>query len=138
MNKIKVKNSGIIRLKVFKDYPDGDLFIAEARREIPFDIKRIYFINNFKDSLVVRGRHAHKKLKQVIVCLSGSFDLLLDDGRIRQILKMNNPRVGVLLGNYLWHEMDNFSGDWVILVLAGDYYKESDYIRDYNEFKKRL
>ncbi|MBI2064483.1 MAG: FdtA/QdtA family cupin domain-containing protein [Candidatus Yanofskybacteria bacterium] len=137
MNKIKVKNSGTIKLKMFKDYPDGDLFIAEARREIPFDIKRIYFINNFKDSSAVRGRHAHKKLRQVIICLGGSFDLLLDDGRRRQILKMNDPSIGVLLGNYLWHEMDNFSGDCVILVLAGDHYKESDYIRDYNEFKKR-
>ena len=137
MNKIKVKNSGIIKFKVFKDYPDGDLFIAEARREIPFDVKRIYFINNFKDGSVVRGRHAHKKLKQVIICLSGSFDLLLDDGHKRQILKMDNPGIGVLLGNYLWHEMNNLSDDCVILVLAGDYYRESDYIRDYDKFIER-
>ncbi|MFA5109386.1 MAG: FdtA/QdtA family cupin domain-containing protein [Patescibacteria group bacterium] len=136
--RIKVKNSGIFPLQFHNDSPDGNLIIAEAQKNIPFKIKRVYFINHLFNKIAQRGRHAHKKLEQIILCLNGSFRLELDDGRNRQKILMNNPYYGVRLGSRLWHRMSGFSPDCVIMVLASDYYKESDYIRDYEEFKKYL
>jgi hypothetical protein len=136
--KIKVKNSGIVKLKFFKDFPDGNLFIAEARKNIPFKIKRVYFINGFANEKAVRGKHAHKKLNQAIFCLNGSFDLSLDDGKRKQKIRLKDPSVGIILKPMLWHTMSGFSKDCVILVLADEWYKESDYIRDYQKFKKML
>jgi hypothetical protein len=136
--KIKVKNSGIVKLKFFKDFPDGNLFIAEARKNIPFKIKRVYFINGFTNEKAVRGKHAHKKLNQAIFCLNGSFDLSLDDGKRKQKIRLKDPSVGIILKPMLWHTMSGFSKDCVILVLADEWYKESDYIRDYQKFKKML
>ena len=124
----------IVTLGYVEDYPDGNLYIGEALRNIPFKIKRLFLINGFDNANAVRGKHAHKKLKQVIFCVNGSFTLHLDDGKKKQKIKMDNPRTGIILGELLWHEMNNFSKDCVILVLASDYYKESDYIRDYREF----
>jgi hypothetical protein len=136
--KIRVKNSGIVKLKFFEDFPDGNLFIAEARKNIPFKIKRVYFINGFANKKAVRGKHAHKKLNQVIFCLNGSFDLNLDDGKRKQKIRLKDPSVGIILKPMLWHTMSGFSKDCVILVLADEWYKESDYIRDYQKFKKML
>ncbi len=124
----------IVTLRYVKDYPDGNLYIGEALRNIPFEVKRFFLIREFDNANALRGKHAHKKLKQVIFCVNGSFTLHLDDGKRKQKIKMDNPRVGVVLGELLWHEMDNFSKDCVILVVASDYYKESDYIRDYKKF----
>lgn len=134
--KIKVKNSGIINLQFYDDFPDGNLVIGEAMRSVPFPIKRIYFINNLYNKKAHRGLHAHKKLKQIIFCVNGSFLLSLDDGKIKQDVKMDSPYFGVQLGPLLWHTMSGFSADCVILVLAADYYKENDYIRNYDDFKK--
>lgn len=134
MKKIKVKNSGIIQLQHFNDFPDGNLVIGEAEKNIPFRIKRFYFINDLFNKKSVRGKHAHKKLQQYIFCLSGKFILGLDDGTRKQEITMDSPYVGVKLGPMLWHTMKNFSNDCVILVIANDYYDEKDYIRDYTEF----
>lgn len=138
IKKIKVKNSGTIKLHFFDDFPDGNLVIGEAEKNIPFKIKRIYFINNLFNKKSQRGLHAHKKLEQIIFCVNGHFTLQLDDGKIKQNILMNDPYYGVRLGPLLWHHMTKFSSDCVILVLASDYFKESDYIRDYGEFKKLL
>lgn len=132
--KIRVRNSGTVALRYVKDYPDGNLFIGEALRNIPFKIKRFFLIREFENAGALRGKHAHKRLKQVIFCVNGSFSLHLDDGKRKQKIKMDNPSIGVVLGELLWHEMDKFSKDCVILVVADDYYKESDYIRNYEEF----
>lgn len=132
--KIKVKNSGIFKCQFFNDFPDGNLVIAEAKRNIPFDIKRVYFINNLFNKRSVRGKHAHKKLEQIIFCVNGSFIIHLDDGKNKQNVKLDDPYTGIRLGPRLWHEMTNFSSDCVILVLASDYFKEDDYIRHYGEF----
>lgn len=132
--KIRVRNSGIVTLKYFEDPPDGNLYIGEILRHIPFKVKRFFFVNKLGNPNAIRGKHAHKKLTQVIFCVNGSFVLHLDDGKRKQRIKINNPRQGVILGRLLWHEMDEFSKDCVILVIASDYYKESDYIRDYEEF----
>jgi len=132
--KLRVRHSGLVPIKFFKDLPDGNLFIAESRRQIPFDIKRLYFINTLANPKAVRGKHAHKKLDQVIFCVSGSFLLHLDDGRTKQRIRLNNPALGIRLGPLLWHTMTSFSYDCVICVLASAWYDESDYYRDYAEF----
>lgn len=132
--KLRVRNSGLVALKFFKDLPDGNLFIAEAGRQVPFEIKRIYFINTLANPKAVRGRHAHHRLEQAIFCLSGSFALQLDDGRTKQRILMNDPACGIRLGPMLWHTMSSFSYDCVILVLASDHFDEADYLRDYDHF----
>ena len=137
-SKIKVVNSGIIKLQHFGDHPDGVLTIGESNKSVPFDIKRIYYINKLGNQEAVRGKHAHKKLEQIIFCINGSFKLKLDDGRKKQALTLKNPYFGVRIGPMLWHEMTDFSKDCVILVLADDYYKENDYIRNYQDFLKRI
>lgn len=135
MMKIKVKNSGIIKLQTIRDKDgDGDMFIAEATKNIPFKIKRVFFINSPKRRKSVRGNHAHKKFKQVIFCVNGSFFLNLDDGFIRQSILMDDPSVGVILGSKLWHTMTDLSRNCNILVLADDFYHEDDYLRNYSEF----
>jgi dTDP-4-dehydrorhamnose 3,5-epimerase-like enzyme len=138
IKKIKVKNSGIIKLQFFNDFPDGNLVIGESKRSVPFDIKRIYYINNLFNKKAIRGHHAHKKLEQIIFCINGSFVLNLDDGKTKQKITLSDPYYGVRLGPLLWHTMEKFSPDCVILVLADDYYKESDYLRNYDEFIKYL
>jgi len=135
---IKVKNSGVINLQFYDDFPDGNLVIGEALKSIPFIIKRFYYINNLFNKKAIRGYHAHKKLDQIIFCINGSFVLNLDDGVSKQKILLNNPYYGIRLGSLLWHTMEKFSSDCVILVLANDYYKESDYLRNYDEFIKYL
>lgn len=139
MNKtlqLRVKNSGLLALKFFKDLPDGNLFIAEAREQVPFDIKRVYFINTLANPKAVRGKHAHRKLQQAIFCINGAFSLHLDDGEQKQRVVLNDPARGILLGPLLWHTMSSFSYDCVILVLASAPFEEADYIRTYEEFKE--
>ncbi|MEA2112494.1 MAG: FdtA/QdtA family cupin domain-containing protein [Patescibacteria group bacterium] len=134
--KIKVRHSRIIKLQSYNDFPDGNLVIAESKKNIPFEIKRVYFINNLFNNEAIRGKHAHKKLKQVIFCINGHFTLHLDDGKNKQKITLNDPSCGIYLGSKLWHTMNNFSSDCVILVLAEDYYDEKDYIRNYDNFLK--
>ncbi len=136
MQELIVKNSGYIELKKIKDDSDGNLVIAEANKDIPFDIKRVYYINNLENCISVRGKHAHKTLNQVIFCINGSFTLKLDDGIVKQSILMNKDNLGVILGQYLWHEMLDFSSGCVLLVFASDFYNEADYIRDYDVFLK--
>lgn len=136
--KLKVKNSGVIKMQFFNDFPDGNLVIGEGSKNIPFNIKRIYYINSLFNKAAIRGKHAHKKTEQIIFCVNGSFTLDLDDGKNKQSIVMNDPYWGILLGAKLWHTMRKFSSDCVILVLANDYYKKADYIRDYDEFIKYL
>lgn len=136
VKKIKVKNSGIVKLQFYNDFPDGNLVICESKKNVPFEIKRVYFINNLFNKKAIRGKHAHKKLEQIIFCVNGHFTLTLDDGKNKQKILMDDPCVGVRLGAKLWHTMTKFSSDCVILILASDYYKESDYIRNYDKFIK--
>ena len=89
--KIKVKNSGIVKLQFFDDFPDGNLIIGESNKSVHFQIKRVYFINNLFNKKSIRGKHAHKKLEQIIFCVNGHFTLTLDDGRDKQKINMDNP-----------------------------------------------
>ena len=134
VRKIKVKNSGLIKLQVVDDFPDGNLVIGEANKSVPFSIKRVYYINNLYNRKAERGKHAHKRLEQIIFCVNGHFTLTLDDGENKQSILMNDPSYGIRLGPNLWHTMTKFSSDCVILVLANDHFNENDYIRNYQEF----
>lgn len=139
MIKIKVKNSGVIKLQTIRDKNgDGDMFIAEATKNIPFKIRRVFFVSNPKRKKSIRGKHAHKNFNQAIFCVNGSFVLNLDDGHSKQSIFMNNPSIGILLGPKLWHSMVDLSKDCNILVLADDFYREDDYIRNYDDFLKHI
>jgi dTDP-4-dehydrorhamnose 3,5-epimerase-like enzyme len=133
---MKLENCYLIDLPEIPDGIDGKLSVAEGLHNIPFEIKRVYFIYGLENPDAVRGKHAHKQLEQVIFCLHGSFLLGVDDGHRQEELLISHRNTGVFLGTGLWHTMTRFSKDCVLLVLASDYYQESDYIRDYEEFKR--
>lgn len=111
----------------------GQLVALEEGNEIPFEIKRVYYIYDTLEG-VRRGFHAHKNLKQVLVCVHGSCKILLDNGSERESVTLDKPYEGLYLENTIWREMYDFSSDAVLLVLASELYDESDYIRDYGEF----
>lgn len=112
----------------------GDLIALEESKNIPFVIKRVYYIFNTKDG-VRRGLHAHKNLNQVLVCMSGSCKILLDNGKQdEEIFELNSPSKALYLESNIWREMFDFSSDCILMVLASEYYNEGDYIRDYTEF----
>ena len=113
----------------------GSLVALEGNRSVPFDIKRVYYIYSTKEG-VSRGFHAHRNLKQVAVCLAGSCRFVLDDGKEKEEVILDNAVKGLLVDNFIWHEMYDLSSDCVLMVLASDYYNESDYIRDYQTFLK--
>ena len=131
---LKVKHSGVIELKRIVDERDGILCIMNGGKEIPFDIKRIYYINNLDNRSSIRGKHAHRTLRQVIFCINGAFTLSLDDGETRQDVFMVHDNIGIVLDPMLWHTMHDFSSGCVLLVVASDFYDERDYIRNYDEF----
>ena len=119
----------------FQKFSDarGALVALEQHRNIPFTIKRTYYIfDNLKDTR--RGFHAHLELQQVAVCVKGSCSFLLDNGRSRCNVRLNSPTQGLYIGNAIWREMYDFSSDCVLLVLASELFEESDYIRSYDDF----
>lgn len=113
----------------------GSLIALEDGHNIPFAIKRVYYIFNTKEG-VARGFHAHKQLKQVAIAVRGSCRFVLDDGKERVELLLNDPAQGLLIESFMWREMHDFSEDCVLMVLADQHYDESDYVRDYDEFVK--
>lgn len=112
----------------------GYLIALEAARNVPFDLKRAYFIFGTVSG-VRRGLHAHRATEQLAVCVNGKCSFLLDDGKSRATIVLDRPDLGLYLGPMLWHEMFDFSADCVLLVLANQYYDEDDYIRDYGAFR---
>lgn len=115
----------------------GQLVALEEYREIPFAIRRVYYMYHTAPE-AVRGKHAHRSLRQVLVCVHGSCKVLLDDGRERQTVTLDKPWQGLEIANVVWREMFDFSPDAVLMVLASAPYDESDYIRDYREFQEFL
>ena len=115
--------------------PRGNLSVAEEQRDVPFDIKRVFWIYDVPggDS---RGGHAHKALYQFIVAANGSFHVNLTDGEKRMSYFLNHPYIGVLVPPGIWASQDDFSSGAVCLVMASDYYDEEDYIRNYDDFLK--
>lgn len=112
----------------------GSLVSIEQSTLIPFDIKRVYYIYRTAEG-VSRGFHAHRRLKQVAICMAGSCRMVFDNGSIREEYILDCPTKGVLIDGLLWREMHDFSEDCILLVLASEHYDESDYIRDFTEFK---
>ena len=110
----------------------GNLAVAE-RDALPFAIARAYWLYDVPSGSM-RGGHAHKRLQQVLIALSGSFDVVLDDGRTRKTVALNRPDRGLYLPRGIWRELENFSSGAVCLVLASEPYDESEYVRDYGEF----
>lgn len=112
----------------------GSLVALEAKRNVPFDIKRVYYIFGTQKG-IARGFHAHKNLKQVAVCIAGKCRMVMDDGRNKESIWLDSPTQGILITTE-WHEMHDFSEDCVLLVLASEHYDENDYIRHYEDFVK--
>ena len=113
----------------------GNITSVNNVQEIPFEIKRVYYLYDIPGG-ESRGGHAHKELQQFIIAVSGSFDLVIDDGNIRRVFNLNRPYQGVLMPSGLWRELVNFSSGAVCLVLASLEYNDSDYIRHYHEFRE--
>ncbi len=113
----------------------GQLVALEEKKDIPFEIKRVYYMYDTGQG-VRRGYHAHKKLEQILICIHGSCKILLDNGHEKKVVPLEKPYEGLYISNDMWREMYDFSPDAVLMVLASEYYDESDYIRDYDEFLK--
>lgn len=120
---------------VFQPHGDerGQLVALEENIDIPFKIKRVYFMYDTKEG-VVRGNHAHKSLEQILVCIHGSCKIRLDNGQEKKVVPLEKPYEGLYVANNIWREMFDFSPDAVLMVFASELYNEEDYIRDYNEF----
>ena len=120
---------------VFQQHGDerGQLVALEEFKDIPFEIKRVYYMYDTGEG-IHRGFHAHKTLKQILICIHGSCKVLLDNGEEKKIVSLEKPYEGLYIAHNMWREMYDFSPDAVLIVLASEYYDESDYIRDYDEF----
>lgn len=129
---MKVSETKIVDIKKIVDVR-GNLSVVEGLSDIPFDIKRVYWVYDVPAG-ECRGGHAHKRLKQFLIALSGSFTVTLDDGTDKRTFMLNHPYQGLEIETGIWRTLDDFSSGAVCLVLASELYDESDYIRDYDEF----
>ena len=128
-----MKIGKIIELKKIVD-PRGNLTVAQGDIDVPFDIKRVYWVYDVPAG-EYRGGHAHRQCREVLVALSGSFHVTLDDGERRETYLLNHPYQGLLIDTGIWRTLDDFSSGAVCLVLASQLFEESDYIREYDEYK---
>lgn len=115
--------------------PRGNLTFVEARRHVPFDIRRAYWIYDVPGG-EVRGGHAYRELDELLISLSGSFDVVVDDGRDKRLVSLNRSYYGLVLPRMIWRHLQNFSTNSVCLILASAAYDERDYVRDYDEFRR--
>ena len=125
-------NYKLIEMQVFSD-KRGKLVSLESLKNVPFEIKRLYYIYDTLSN-EERGKHAHKKLEQIVIALAGSCEFVLDNGYIKENVILNRPDLGLYIGKNMWREMKNFSQDCRLIILANDYYDESEYIRNYDDF----
>ena len=136
MEKREYMSYQLIEFKIRGDH-EGSLVALEKGADFPFEIQRVYYIwGTAQDT--IRGRHSHNKLEQVIICTSGSCDFILDDGENREVVHLSRPNQGLYIKHNIWREFTNFSSDCVVMVLASEHYDESDYIRDYDDFLKKV
>jgi len=129
---MSLKNCQIIELPKIAD-PRGSTTFVENQKHIPFDIKRVYYTYDVPGG-AERGGHAHKELKQLIIAMSGSFDITLDDGFQKKKFHLNRSYFGLYVCSMIWREIDNFSSGSVCMVLASEFYSEADYYREYEDF----
>lgn len=130
---MSVTDCKIIELPKVSD-PRGNLSFIEGGQHIPFDIKRVYYLYDVPGG-ADRGSHAHKNLHQFIVAMSGSFDVVLDDGKEKKRFHLNRSHYGLYVCPMMWRDLDNFSSGAVCMVLASAHYDIADYIRDYSQFQ---
>jgi hypothetical protein len=128
-----IDNCRIIELPRIND-PRGNLTFVESGRHVPFEIKRVYYLYDVPGG-AERGSHAHKTLRQLIVAMSGSFDVHLDDGRTNKAVHLNRSYVGLYVCPMIWRTLSNFSSGAACMVLASTFYDEDDYYRDYAQFQ---
>ena len=130
-----------MKIKTYTFPPHGDdrgqLVAIEATKDLPFEIKRVYYIYDTLPG-VRRGFHAHKCLQQILLCVSGSCKIHLDDGHDTAEVTLDKPNEGLYISNNMWREMYDFTPGTVLLVLASEYYDEADYIRNYEDFTKMI
>lgn len=117
--------------------PRGNLTFVEGSRHVPFDIRRVYYLYDVPGG-AERGGHAHKELQQLIIAMSGSFDVVIDDGKERRRHHLNRSYHGLFISPMIWRELDNFSSGSVCLVLASLPFDEADYFRDYDIFQRAV
>ena len=127
-----LKDCRIIELPRIQDHR-GNLTFVESGRHVPFDIKRTYYLYDVPGG-AARAAHGHKSLHQLMIAMSGSFDVTLDDGIEKMLFHLNRSYYGLYIPPMIWRDLDNFSSGAVCMVLASEYYDESDYYREYNEF----
>jgi hypothetical protein len=133
---MSLDNCKVIELPKIAD-PRGNLTFIEADRHIPFEIKRVYYLYDVPGG-AERGGHAHKNLHQFIVAMSGSFDVMLDDGHSKTRHHLNRSYYGLYVCPMIWRELDNFSSGSVCMVLASNLYDEADYYRDYDVYVRAV
>lgn len=126
-----------VKMYTFEPHGDarGQLIAIEANKDIPFEVKRVYYMYDTTPG-VARGHHAHKALEQILICVHGSCKILLDNGKEKETVVLDEPNKGLYISSDMWRVMYDFSPDAVLMVMASTYYEESDYIRDYDEFLK--
>jgi dTDP-4-dehydrorhamnose 3,5-epimerase-like enzyme len=122
----------LLDLPVIRD-ARGNLTFVEGGRQASFEIRRVYYLYDVPGG-ESRAGHAHKELQQLLIAVAGSFDVVLDDGRTRDVVTLNRSYVGLYIPSLVWREIENFSSGAVCLALASDHFDESDYIRDYDRF----
>jgi len=133
MSRTTVDSISILEIPKISD-PDGRGNLSVVEKDVlPFDIQRVYYLYDVPSDSS-RGGHAHIELQQFLIALSGSFDVVLDDGVNKRTISLNKPNKGLLIPTGIWRELDNFSSGAVCLSLVSEVYKEDDYIRDYNAF----
>jgi hypothetical protein len=133
---MQLKKCHMVDLPKIND-PRGNLTFIEGGRHVPFDIRRVYYLYDVPGG-AERGGHAHKELHQLIVAMSGSFDVILDDGTEKRRIHLNRSYNGLYVCPMIWRELDNFSSGSVCMVLASNHYDEADYFRDYQEFLRAV
>ena len=127
-----IRDCEIVELPRMTD-PRGDLTFIEGGRHVPFDIRRVYYLYDVPTA-ESRGAHAHHRLQQFVICLSGSFDVMVDDGTDKATIHLNRPWLALYVPPMIWAAEVNFDAGSVCLVLASELYNEADYIRDYGEY----
>lgn len=128
-----IKDCKLVELPKIHDHRGNLTFIEGGGRHVPFDVKRVYYLYDVPGG-ASRAAHGHKKLQQLMIAMSGSFDVTLDDGKEKRKFHLNRSYVGLYISPMMWRDLDNFSSNSVCMVLASDYFDEGDYFRNYDDF----
>ena len=136
VNQVTFNNCSLIDLPKISD-PRGNLSVVEGNRAVPFEIERVYYLYDIPSG-AERGGHAHRELQQLIIAVSGSFEISLDDGWNQKNVVLNRPYRGLYIGPMIWHKLHGFSSGAVCLAFASAYFDEADYFRDYQEYLRKI